>query len=234
MRLFRGFSGKIFGGQQALKRAVLLLGCCLLPALSQAAGLVKLQPGLDYLRLTNLPADLPPSELRFPDSGTLVVDIRGAKSEAPGVAALLAWLDFRCKNTRATLLLVNEDSSASLREQLQGLHRPALLTLAPAGAPFVADMRVDVDSESDRKACAAIGAGEKLENLIQPKLDKERNDEARLTKEYSESPRTPAYRESEPETTAAETPAKPKPPLCDLVLARAVQLHTAAKTLKTP
>lgn len=191
---------------------------------------VRLSQDLSYLRLSALPADLPPGEAA--PKGALVIDIRGAAADRSGTTAFSAWLGLRGNGEYPTYILANQDTAPSLKKALLSANCPALITLAPSGADFEADIAVDTSAEADRTAYAALVKGSSLDSLLSMSLEKERLDEAKLAKDYENGLRSPGRDPALPPKGEKAQTGDDKTKPSDIVLARAVQIHRALEVLQ--
>jgi hypothetical protein len=199
----------------------------LLPA-SAASLTLDLGQGLAYHRAHALPADLPAAAPARPQP--LVLDLRYATGDADAATALSAWLRFRAAPRTPVFLLANSATSPALRTALADRERTAgLIVLGLAGPGFDPDISLKTTAEAERLAYDALTDARSLAALINPPVEKPRNDEARLVADHR------AGRMPEPATVdATSTPAKPPPPppAADAVLQRAVHLHRTLLALK--
>lgn len=224
---------------------VLLIFLYALSSSASAAPLtLDLGSGLAYHRARAIPADLPTSSPSRPQP--LVLDLRYATGDADAAVALAAWLKFHAAPRTPVLLLANAATSPDLRAAFAERDRTAgLIVLGAATTDFAPDIALTIEPATDRRAYDALETGTALTALIAPPVEKIRNDEARLvaqrlperaptTHDDSEPPFAPAAPPvSLPASTAPTGPATPPPPpVIDVVLQRAVQLHRALLALK--
>jgi hypothetical protein len=187
--------------------------------------------GLAYVRATQLPEDLP-TKTTAPRSA-LVLDLRFTPADDTAAQTFGAWLKFRASPAAPITVLVNGDTSPLLlRVFLAQPLPPGVVTLGPESTDFTPDVSVHVLPQDDRLAYDALAAATAVDDLITRKLDKPRNDEARLARQHANG----ADEEDSAPTPATPAPAAPatavKVPPTDLVLARAVQLHRALLALR--
>jgi len=190
-----------------------------------AAPLVRdLGHGLVYLRIAQLPDDLPSKQIA--EAGKpLVLDLRFARTEADPANTFGAWLKSRANPAAPISILTNAETSPFLLLQLATPSLPTgVITQGPASNGFSPDIEVPVTPEADRRAYDALAAGISIADLVTPPLDKPRHDEALLARQYSTG-------SDEEETQAPAPGAKRVPPTEDLVLARAIHLHRALLAL---
>jgi hypothetical protein len=187
--------------------------------------------GLAYLRVAQLPADLP-TKVAEPHKA-LVLDLRCVSADATAGRAFEAWMKFHANvSSPLTILINSETSPLLLRAFLASPLPPGVVTIGPASSEFKADVPVDVAPQADRLAYDALAQGTPVEELIAHKLDKPRRDEAELARQHTNGS---TDEDSEaPPPKAAATPAPPAiaAPVTDLVLVRAVQLHRALLALR--
>lgn len=179
--------------------------------------------GLGYVRLHQLPADLPanpPGRVK-----PCVIDARYTAAEADAATAFAAWLRFRATPRSPVFVLVNADTSPALRAALV-VRNPAagIVVVGVATAQLVPDSAVKISPEDERRAYDALADGATVEALLADQPAKARNDEASLTKGPVGD--TPA------ELPADLPPAKRAGPPVDVALQRAVHLHRALVALQ--
>ena len=187
--------------------------------------------GLAYLRVAQLPADLP-TKVAEPHKA-LVLDLRFVSADATAGQAFGAWLGFRASaHSPLTILLNAETSPLLLHVFLTPSLPPGVVTIGPASSEFKADVAVDVSPQADRLAYDALAKGTPIEDLVAHKLDKPRRDEAELARQHNNGNSDEDVEEPAPKPAA--TPAAPAvdAPVTDLVLVRAVQLHRALLALR--
>ncbi len=187
--------------------------------------------GLTYLRVTQLPADLP-TKAPAPHKA-LVLDLRYVGADATAGKAFEAWLGFHASAHSPLTILINAETSPLLLHVfLAAPLPPGVITLGPASSEFKADVAVEVSPPADRLAYDALANGTPVEELVAHKLDKPRRDEAELAREHANG--STDDDSEEPAPKAAATPAAPavEVPVTDLLLTRAVQLHRALLALR--
>ena len=199
-------------------RAVLRL-VPLLAALTAAAAPVTrdLGDGLLYVRVRELPADLP-AAAPVPGGGC-VLDLRYLAAGRDAAAAFAAWAEFRASGRTPLFLLANRDTGAELRAALGRLPRGGgCIVIGIAGPGFEPQLAVKSDSAAERAAYDALeGAGSVMELLVE-NPGKVRLDEASLN------------RPSPAEEEAAPPAGAPKP--VDSSLQRALHLHRSLRALR--
>jgi hypothetical protein len=187
--------------------------------------------GLTYHRAENLPADLPvtnPAEKR-----ARILDLRYARGGDEAATALLAWLRTHATGRNPVFLLANAETDASLLAPVSRQNAvEGVLTVGASSTRFRPDIAVKVAPEIERQAYDAIASRTDLESLLKENSAKLRNDEAQLAKE-----RQPGGLLASPNDDTSASPEKssaPKspPPLIDVTLQRALQLHRGLLALK--
>jgi hypothetical protein len=194
---------------------------------------LDLGQGLGYFRVHALPADLPPASAK---SRPLVLDLRFSTANDSAANALEAWIKFRATAATPVLVLVNADTPAAFHSVLASLKaQPGFLTLGAATPDFTPDLAVETDAEVERRAYDALEHGASVDSLTRQNADKPRNDEASLMHErenpvddFADDPLNDLTDHDEP---PVRTPSAP-PPLIDVALQRAIQLHRALLALK--
>jgi hypothetical protein len=199
-----------------------------LPA-SAAPLTLDLGQGLAYHRAHALPADLPAAAPARPQP--LVLDLRYATGDDDAATALSAWLKFRAAPRTPVFLLANSATSPALRAALTDRERTAgLIVLGLAGPGFEPDIALKTTGEAERLAYDALTDARSLSALINPSVEKPRNDEARLVADHRAG-RAPDPAAADA-TSAPATPTPGPPPVTDAVLQRAVHLHRTLLALK--
>jgi len=196
--------------------------------------------GLDYVRVRNLDTETPVAA-----RAAMIVDLRGSTGTSPLAATRLAVL-LDVRSPGAIRLVLIDGATAS---NLVGLLKSSpnrLLTLGAAGSGLALDITVATTVETDLHAREAIDAGTPLPDLLDPKREKRRYDEAAMVRDHANGLPIPG---SPPETDtpkadgdadtggkAGTGPAAPKEtkakPLVDQVLQRAIHVHQALRALK--
>lgn len=210
-----------------------------LPAPSASPGLTRdLGEGLAYHRVTTLPADLPVIDAARKQPR--VLDLRYAAGDDAAGAALGGWLKFNAAPRTPVFLLVNADTSGPLLAHLAArLPVAGVIVIGVASPGLTPDLLLKISADTERLAYDALAAGAPVASLLNDTPEKLRNDEAQLAKDHHGSPADPtAYATPASddliEDAAPAPAAKPKspPPLIDVALQRAVQLHRSLKALK--
>ena len=204
--------------------------CCLLPffyCLAVFAALPAfsapvphdLGQGLVYVRVHQLPADLPANPEGRPPP--CVLDVRYVEADAPSATTLGAWLKFRAGPRSPVFVLVNGKTAPSLLAILREQDpRSGILLISVSAGPVRPDLPVPTTAEAERRAYDAFETGTPLTALITDYPDKVRIDEASLNHERS----APEVEEENDKPRTA--------PLIDAALQRAVHLHRALVALK--
>lgn len=190
----------------------LLLAFALPPAAS--ASPVDLGEGLRYLRVSDLAAV--PEEI---GDAPLVVDLR--RSGGGNTDRLEAILR---SNGAVRFVLLGKDTAPDIRRFL-GSRSAAVITLAVQGVDPDADVVLNTSPEEDLRAYDAHENGRELALLIQPPVRKTRRDEAAIVRD-----RVNGRGAAQAENPSAESD-NGEPPIVDMVLQRAVQLHRGLKAL---
>lgn len=204
------------------RRALALLAAVLLAAAAPAAPLQRdLGLGLHYLRVQQLPQDLPAAG---GPKGPTVLDLRYVRADPAGQAALQAWLRFNASLHTPVFVLANRETTPGLVGTFPGPGAiPGLIVVGPDHREFHPDVAVAVPPAEERRAYDALAEGLPVNSLVVETPEKARNDEARLAREHL------------PDAAAddAPTPTPTRPPqLIDAALQRAVQLHRALLALR--
>jgi hypothetical protein len=187
--------------------------------------------GLTYLRVAQLPADLP-TKAAEPHKA-LVLDLRFVSADSAAGKAFEGWLKFHASaNSPLTILINPETSPLLLRAFLDSPLPPGVVTIGPASSEFKADISVEVSPEADRLAYDALAKVTAIEDLIAHKLDKPRRDEAELARQHNNGSSDEEVEEPLPKVAATPAPPAVVAPVTDLVLVRAVQLHRALLALR--
>ncbi len=199
-------------------RAVLRLFVGLAAVTAAAAPLTRdLGDGLLYVRVRELPADLPASP-PVPGGGC-VLDLRYLPAGRDAAAAFLAWAEFRAGARSPLFLLANRDTGAELSAALRRLpHGGGCAVIGIAGPGFEPQLAVKADPAAERAAFDALeGAGSVMDLLVE-NPGKPRIDEASLSRPLAEEDTPPA--------------AAPTPRPIDAVLQRALHLHRSLRALR--
>jgi hypothetical protein len=207
----------------------LLLSFVLSARADLKAAPVDLGQGLLYCRVHTLPADLPPART---EKSSLIIDLRYLAADETGSSAFSVWLGFRAA-TQPVFILVNGGTAPALLRVIARRPQPSgIVSLGPSLPSFTPDVPLKISADTERRAYEAVEDGVTIESLIVQKIDKTRYDEASMVKDHasdSEPPPDDGPAPAEPDSAAAK-PAAP-PPLIDLALQRAVQLHRALLAL---
>ncbi|HTZ20868.1 MAG TPA: hypothetical protein VMC06_08295 [Opitutaceae bacterium] len=187
--------------------------------------------GLAYLRVTQLPADLPTKVVE--PHKALVLDLRCVSADEIAVKAFAAWLKFHASANSPLTILLNAETSPLLLHVFLAASLPSgVVTIGPASSEFKADVPVEITPQADRLAYDALAKGTPLEDLIARKLDKPRRDEAELARQHTNGNTDEEDEAPPPKQATTSAPPVVDAPVTDLVLVRAVQLHRALLALR--
>lgn len=210
---------------RAFRRFLLIVGVLFLASAIHAAPLERdLGYGLVYVRVRNLPADLPTKAVtgRVPPC---VVDVRYVAADAEGAAAFLTWVKARATPRSPIFILANAETSAALRESLASHQRGSgIAVVGVPGKNFQPHVAVKTSPENERRAYDALAAGTPVAKLLADNPDKVRNDEASLSKDR--------VAEASADAATDVLTGKREPPPIDATLQRAVHLHRALVALR--
>jgi hypothetical protein len=211
----------------------LLAGAPALPAAPSAAQVIE--HNLTYVRVHALPDDLPPPP-SGPATGTLVLDLRFVPANPEAATAFAAWLKSRARPQAPVIVLINAGTAPGLLVPLTAPGvPPGVVSVGPEINDAVPDVGFTLDAPADRAAYDAFEHGTPVAQLIAPKIDKVRHDEAAMAKERATGTAADTADDLPPPADAkpgpATAPAIPVAPV-DRVLQRAVQLHHALLALK--
>ena len=187
--------------------------------------------GLVYCRVHALPADLPAATTK---PGAVVLDLRYARGEAGGTAALGTWL--KSRNAAAPVfILLNADTAPAVLAYFTA-HDPTAgqLTLGAASPGFTPDIALKISAAAERTAYDALEHGTPVDSLLTDPLDKPRHDEAAIAQERTaaaDDATAPDTDLADPVDAATAAPAAP-PAVIDYALLRAVHLHRALLALR--
>ncbi len=209
------------------------LALCLSGAVSTGeTRTADLSDGLTYVRIKDVDAQPMP-----PAKAAIVLDLRGTQASQEAASRLAPLLESQGPGA-VRLVLLDPDTSKSILDLLK-VPRPGVLTLAATHETVAADIAVSALPGQDRQARDAIDADTPLTELLEPKREKRRYDEAAMVRDHANGLPVP---ESPPDNTvtAPTTPpatanppaSEPKsPPRFDAVLQRAIHLHQALRAL---
>jgi len=194
-----------------------LLGLTALWAAPAAPVERDLGEGLVYVRVHQLPADLPakPAGRVTP----CVIDLRYVEAAEDAAAAFSAWLKFRAGPRSPVFVLANGDTAAPLLKVMaQGERGAGVLLIGIESERFRPDVAVKSTAADERRAYDALEQGAAVATLVADLPNKVRNDEASLIRDRPLDPPTA-------DDKAATV-------LIDLTLQRAVHLHRALVAMK--
>jgi hypothetical protein len=203
------------------------------PAPSNGAGQV-IEPNLTYRRVHTLPDDLPALP-PGPATGTLVLDLRFVSASPEAATAFGEWLKARARPQAPVLVLINSGTAPGLLAPLTApAVPPGVVSIGPAVTDAVPDVAINLAAGDDRTAYDALEHGMPIADLINPKIDKVRHDEAAMARERAAGAGADAEDDTPPVADEKPGPPPAVPPVApvDRVLQRAVQLHHALLALK--
>jgi hypothetical protein len=172
-----------------------------------------------------LPGDLPPDTVI--QKHPAVIDVRFVKADASAATVFDSWLRFHATRQHPIFVLANAATSTAILSALREASEPAVMTIGIAGHHFSPSISVESSAAEEKRAYQALDDGATVASLITDHPDKQRNDEASLTKP---PPVDGDLAPTPDEPTEAKTPAT-EPPV-DAALQRAVQLFRGLKALK--
>jgi hypothetical protein len=197
-----------------------------------AGGAVQaIERNLTYRRVHTLPDDLP----AIAGAGGLVLDLRFVSATPPAADAFAAWLKARARPQAPVLVLVNPGTAPALLAPLTAPGvPPGVVSVGPEMTDAVPDVGIAVEPGADRAAYDAFEHGTALADLISPKIDKVRHDEAAMARERAAAAADAGDDLAPPADEKAAPPATAPAPAVpvDRVLQRAVQLYHALQALK--
>lgn len=199
--------------------ALFLLAAGLAASAAAAPLRLDLGDGLEFVRIHELPADLPPAGAL--GAHPVVLDLRYVHAGAAGASSLLAWLKAQADVRHPVIVLVNSRTSAGLLSPLSSADAvPGVVIIGPDAPNIAVDIAVDSPPGEERRAYEALEHGTPARTLIDDNPPKVRDDEARLEREH-----LPDSDDEPPEQD--EAAMNWTPPLTDFALQRAVQLDRA-------
>ena len=204
----------------------------------------ELGNSLAYFRITDADTDRTSLLDTIARRPALVLDLRSL-SVGQGFADALQISLARTPPPHAVrIVLINATTSPALIAAV-GQELPSVITLGPRSPALSPDIAVAISNEDDLRAFNALATGTPLDKLINDNREKRRYDEAKLVQDHANGVTVPDSvlpAEAEDDTVKTEpTPAKKSPaagkkveppPVIDLVLERAVQLHRSLLALK--
>ncbi|HRE80222.1 MAG TPA: hypothetical protein PLN52_04200 [Opitutaceae bacterium] len=218
---------------------LLLIGLCLLTVsagVSAAVEVKDLGDGLSYLRVRSLDKTLPAA---LPTSAT-AIDLRGTIEATPeALATLRDWLAQTAQRP-LRLFLVDSTTRPEILEALERRQRYGV-TLAAASPALTTDIAVNTPLSADQQAREALDHGKPIKDVLAPRVEKRRYDEAAMVRDHASgvpvpdsppdlSDATPT--ETAPTATTEPTPPSKTPVIFDAVLQRAIHFHRALAGLK--
>lgn len=195
------------------------LGWVLLATAARATPLTRdLGDGLTYVRIRELPADLP-GGAAVPGQA-LILDLRYLVAGRDAAVALLAWAEFRAGVRSPLFLLANRETGAELNAALRRVSRgKGCVVIGVPGPGFEPQLAAKSDPTEEREAYAALERGEPVMSLLTENPGKVRLDEASLNQPPAE------------EEAPAAHAVKPTVPI-DAALQRAFHLHRSLRALR--
>lgn len=187
--------------------------------------------GLTYVRIHQAPAELPPTESKL---GSVVLDLRYARTDDAGATAVGAWIRFHASVRSPIFVLVNPRTAGPLLELLESnAPVPGLITVGSPSSRFVPDVTITVPPAEEKKAYELLDHGGAVATLLADNPDKPRHDEASIARDHA-ALASGELAEVEEGDDSAESTDKPKtpPPVIDVALQRAVQLHRGLVALR--
>lgn len=176
--------------------------------------------GLAYVRMRELPGDLPPQPAG--PAPACVVDLRYTPASPDAAAAFGAWLKFRATARSPVLVLANRDTAPELRLVLrESAGGAGIVVIGIPGPGFAPDVAVRATPEEEKAAYATLDRDTPLAALLSDHPDKQRYDEASLIG-------APAPLTEDGPAGATVPPAR----RVDATLQRAVHLHRALMALR--
>jgi hypothetical protein len=204
-------------------RSCFLFLLVLAVASATAAPLTRdLGQGLAYIRVRDLPADLPAAEAGRKQA--CVLDLRYVGGDEKVAAAVDAWLKLRATARSPVFVLANADTAPALLAMLAPEDPvPAVIVIGVAARGFQPALAVKNSAENERRSYDALEKGASLSKLLVENPDKVRNDEASLSKDR--------LAEAVADASVDDKDKNPPPPI-DAALQRAVHVHRALLALK--
>jgi len=173
--------------------------------------------GLVYMRVTQVPDDLPVRS-RAP---AIVLDLRYASGDDIG-----DWLTTYAAPQTPIFVLANTATQKALRQSIQGVS--GSITIGITGEDFTPDIALAITDEEEKRAYEALTLTTVISTLLYPDTHKERYDEAAMVEEQLATPQIVVEKpegviRAEDDTT----------PLIDQAILRAVQIHRGWLVLRS-
>jgi hypothetical protein len=186
--------------------------------------------GLIYLRVTELPGDMPgDAEFLQP----CVIDLRFASGDADGARALFLKLELHVRPDRPIFVLTNAGTDGAIQHQFSVTRsRAGMLTLGEKTNGLTPDIVIPTDPDTEKRAYEALPITPDITTLLKVTPIKIRYDEAALTEARSHG--RELEDEPAPELTDPSDAEKTPEALIDQVLLRATQIYHAWRVLKSP
>jgi hypothetical protein len=200
---------------------------------------------LAYLRVTEANADTALVVDTIEHRPALVLDLRSLSSDTALASAIQTALAKPPAPHAIRVVLINSTTAPTFVTAITD-SLASVITIGPRSPAITPDIAVSISDDDDRRAFAALANGTPLEKLINDSHQKARYDEARLVQDHANgvSPADSALpADAEDESVTNEPASEDKkpldaakktapPPMIDLVLERAVQLHRSLLALK--
>jgi hypothetical protein len=179
--------------------------------------------GLGYVRLQELPADLP-TRAAFDPLAPSVIDVRYLPADESAARAFEAWLKFRASSRAPIFVLANEGTSPAVLHLLSRREPGSgVVVVGPQARQFEPDIAVLTTREDERRAYEALADGASITSLLTDNPDKVRNDEASLSRDR--------LAEASADSAGNGNASGQRSPL-DVALQRAVHLHRTLVALR--
>jgi len=162
--------------------------------------------GLVYMRITQVPDDLPVRS----KAPAIVIDLRYANGDD-----ISEWLTTYAAPQTPIFVLANTATQKILRQSAQRVAGSIIIGIASGS--FTPDIVLDITDEEEKNAYDALTLTKDINTLLYPTTQKERYDEAAMLEARDEAPNSPQS-EVESDEHAPE-------PLLDQAILRAVQIH---------
>ena len=176
--------------------------------------------GLVYMRVTQVPDDLPVRS-RAP---AIVLDLRYASGDDIG-----DWLTTYAAPQTPIFVLANTATQKALRQSIQGVS--GSITIGITGEDFTPDIALAITDEEEKRAYEALTLTTVISTLLYPDTHKERYDEAAMVEEQLATPQIVVEK---PEgVIRAEDDDQAAAPIIDQAILRAVQIHRGWLVLRS-
>ena len=169
------------------------------------------------MRVSQVPDDLPVRS----QAPAIVLDLRYARGED-----IRAWLTTYAAPQTPIFVLANTSTQKALRQSAQSV--PGSIIIGIAGEGFTPDITLTVTNKEEQRAYDALNETADINSLLYPETEKERYDEASMIEEKLAKPHIVV---AKPEGVIPVEAAPP--PLIDLAILRAVQIHRGWLVLRS-